>query len=653
MSDWTQAQRDIIERLDIEAECRKLGVRFTSEKPGSGGFMCCYAVDRDENRPSAGVNVKTGSYTDHGNRENDRGFFDLVAHLDSGVADWKAARNRFAVFTGVQLPGKPQPKNKKTGSSSKAKIVATYDYVDESGTLLYQGVRLEPKDFRQRKPDGNNGWSWSIKGVRRVPYRLPELLKSTGPVFICEGEKDTDRLMSAGIISTCNAGGAGKWTEELSEHMKGRDVVILPDNDEPGKQGAEKTAQALKEHAASIRILELPGLPAGGGDVSDWLNAGNNADELFSLSQACDEWSGGDSGSTDKPSITPQFRFGRQLVTEFPEMRPVVIDGICRRGEVVNIVAPPKAGKTWLVTDLALSVASGRKWLDEFEVEQGKVLILDYELHGETSAKRVPQIAEARGLHFDEWADSLAVENFRTNAHVPITQLQAYFSEIESGTFNFVIIDALYRAIDQQESENDNRAMAQVYNSLDALAEQTGATFAVIHHASKGDQSGKDITDVGAGAGSQSRAADTHLILRRHEEENCVVLDGSVRSFKPFEKRVLRWNFPCWHIDPFLDPKNLKRPQPRSEEKQERNDRETTEEIRSILKSSNEPLSVSAIEKKSRFGRGRVQRGVVLMVQDGELNESEKEHQNGKSYPIYEFSGGGTTSKISSSTTCQ
>ena len=78
----------------------------------------------------------------------------------------------------------------------RRRIVATYDYRDADGTLLFQSVRLEPKDFRQRRPDGNGGWAWNLKDVRRVLYRLPALSAAdpSEPAFIVEGEKDADRL---------------------------------------------------------------------------------------------------------------------------------------------------------------------------------------------------------------------------------------------------------------------------------------------------------------------------------------------------------------------------------------------------------------------------------------------------------------------------
>ena len=112
----------------------------------------------------------------------------------------------------------------------KPQIDITYGYKDEKGRLLFEVVRFEPKDFRQRRPDGKGGWIWSVKGVRQVPYHLPQLIEAnpSHPVFIVEGEKDVLRLESLGLIATCNAGGAGKWPDELSKHFADRRVATLP-----------------------------------------------------------------------------------------------------------------------------------------------------------------------------------------------------------------------------------------------------------------------------------------------------------------------------------------------------------------------------------------------------------------------------------------
>jgi hypothetical protein len=100
--------------------------------------------------------------------------------------------------------------------------------------------------------------------------------------------------------------------------------------------------------------------------------------------------------------------------------------------------------------------------------------------------------------------------------------------------------------------------MAELYNVLDTYADAIGAAFANVHHSSKGDQSGKAVTDVGAGAGAQARATDTHLVLRAHEEDNVVVLDAAVRSWPPVSPICLRWDFPCWTAAPDQDPEALR-----------------------------------------------------------------------------------------------
>lgn len=144
-------------------------------------------------------------------------------------------------------------------SRSGRTIVATYDYRDEAGRMLFQVVRYEPKDFRQRKPNDAGGWDWSTKGVRAVPYRLPEL-KASDPnvlVFVVEGEKDAEALVSLGFVATTNAGGAGKWTAEQAAHLAGRNVVIIGDNDEPGRRHAQQVAATLHAVANSIKIVEL------------------------------------------------------------------------------------------------------------------------------------------------------------------------------------------------------------------------------------------------------------------------------------------------------------------------------------------------------------------------------------------------------------
>jgi hypothetical protein len=157
-------------------------------------------------------------------------------------------------------------------------VVAEYEYRDATGTLIYVVERRNPKDFRQRRPDGNGGWHWNLKDVTPLPYRLPELRAADAaePVIVVEGEKDVETLARYGFVATTNSGGAGKWKPELSKHLAGRRVIVLPDNDDAGRAHAAAVAKALAGIASSVRILDLPALPAKA-DASDFFMAHGSA----------------------------------------------------------------------------------------------------------------------------------------------------------------------------------------------------------------------------------------------------------------------------------------------------------------------------------------------------------------------------------------
>src|SRR5438128_1000737 len=118
------------------------------------------------------------------------------------------------------------PSSKGPPNNGTPRIAATYEYRDEQGEYLFECVRFEPKDFRQRHRNGHGGYVWTLNGCRRVPYRLPELLADlTRAVFICEGEKDVENLASISVVATCNPMGAGKWKSEYNEHFRNREVI--------------------------------------------------------------------------------------------------------------------------------------------------------------------------------------------------------------------------------------------------------------------------------------------------------------------------------------------------------------------------------------------------------------------------------------------
>lgn len=168
-------------------------------------------------------------------------------------------------------------------TTRRERLVAAYDYRDEDGEVLFQVRRYNPKRFLQFRPDGAGGYVLGRNGARLVPYRLRELMASDGqPVHIPEGEQCVDCLIAAGLVATCNPGGALKWRAEYAEFLSGRDVVVLPDNDEVGGKHASEIAKALLPTARSVKVVELPGLLAKG-DIVDWLADGHTVEELKAL----------------------------------------------------------------------------------------------------------------------------------------------------------------------------------------------------------------------------------------------------------------------------------------------------------------------------------------------------------------------------------
>ncbi len=271
----------------------------------------------------------------------------------------------------MRANGSTAPKPEPAAEPAKVeptRIVARYDYRDEQGALLYQSVRLEPKSFRQRRQDAAGGWIWNLDGVRLVPYRLPELLAAEPrqPVFVVEGEKDVERLAAIGVVATTNAMGAGKWRAEYAEWLRDRHVVVVPDNDDTGRQHAAQVAESVRGLAASVRVLALPGLPDRG-DASDWLDAGGDIVSLLELATAAEPLA--------VPEVAYPIRTLADLMEQQHESGAQLIEGLVWRGWIHWLFAQANSGKTVWALAKGLHIAAGRDFLGR-RVEQGPVLLI-------------------------------------------------------------------------------------------------------------------------------------------------------------------------------------------------------------------------------------------------------------------------------------
>jgi len=145
--------------------------------------------------------------------------------------------------------------------------VASYRYEDGADKLVFTVDRIEgggkPKSFSVR-PKG-------VPPEDRPLYRLPELEAGDDPVVVCEGEKCADSLADIGVTATTCAFGSGAWLPHYSETLRGREVVVWPDADEPGRKHAEAVLSSLVDIAASLRCIEPPDWLPEGGDACDVL----------------------------------------------------------------------------------------------------------------------------------------------------------------------------------------------------------------------------------------------------------------------------------------------------------------------------------------------------------------------------------------------
>jgi hypothetical protein len=151
----------------------------------------------------------------------------------------------------------------KPAKAEKSRIVAAYVYRDADGSPRYEICRFVPKDFRPRRRGPDGRWIWNLTGVERIPYHLPEILAAPAgtPIYIVEGEKDVDALAALRLVATTNPGGCGStklWdTRSFQDPFRGRDAVIIPDGDEPGRKHAAHVAASLAKVAKSVKVVRL------------------------------------------------------------------------------------------------------------------------------------------------------------------------------------------------------------------------------------------------------------------------------------------------------------------------------------------------------------------------------------------------------------
>lgn len=282
-------------------------------------------------------------------------------------------------------------------NGAKPVPVATYNYVDEEGKLLFCVCRFEPKDFRQKAPDGKGGWLYKLEGIRRVLFNLPSVIKAD-VIFVCEGEKDCQTIEKMGLVATTNCGGAKKWDAGYTAYLRGKEVVLLPDNDEAGQEHLELLKKSLGKMVKSMRIVQMP---EGVKDVSDFVltfpsikeakfelvNMTEEAEVLFQGErvpvQTMEELEV-DYISYIEHAATHSFDLGCWIAGFRYTVRPLV------PGEVVMVLAGTGVGKTMILQNITINTKL-------------ETLLFEKELPGTLTFERfVAMATKSSGKHVED-----------------------------------------------------------------------------------------------------------------------------------------------------------------------------------------------------------------------------------------------------------
>jgi len=506
-------------------------------------------------RGSLSVDLEKGTWFDHEANEGG-GALDLITReinlTGQDRLDWLQSHG--FIYDTVKSNGHGQ-------QEQRPRIVATYDYVDESGELLSQVCRFEPKDFRQRRkprPDDppdtiKGGWVWSVKGVRNVPYRLPQLLENDDRVVcIVEGERDVDRLLTMGVPATCNIGGAGKWREELNPFFRGADVVIIPDCDPqkrhpktnepmchpdgrpmlPGQDHAQAVAQALQGVAKRVRVLELwrhwPEMPDKG-DVTDWIKRGGTADQLYDLIEQTPTWV----STVKADDTTVPLIFPFPIVGEKIPRRAWIVPGLLLRKNVSILVAPPGSGKSLLTLQMAVMNALGQPWGGWRPRAPCKTLVINAEDDTDEMRRRLYAACMEMEVTADNLRERVAIAqnpediviaraNSRTKTVDKTAMVDKLVQTVLDNQFDVLVVDPFAETFEGDENSNSELKWAAVL--WREIARRTNAAVMLVHHTRKFNAEAGDM-DSARGGGALVGVARIVSTLFQMTEEEAVTFD--------------------------------------------------------------------------------------------------------------------------------
>jgi len=488
--------------------------------------LCPFHDDRD---PSLSMNIQTGLFRCFGCGAAGS-IFDFYARTHDMALPGDFAK----VLTGIAKDFGIHNGNGNK-QNMKANVVKRYDYHDESGNLIYQIERLEPKSFRIRRPDGQ-GWAYNAKGVKIIPYHLQEVLKAD-EVLIVEGEKDADTLAKIGFTTTTNPYGAGKFPANFGPYFTGKNIILVPDNDDQGRAHMKQVAEIIKGYAASIRLLELTDLPVKG-DVSDFIATFSSkegaTERLAILIESAPLY--------QQPDTTTDLKIinAATLLESEPPVPDQIMEDIFDAGDKLAIIGSSKLRKSFFLLMLILCLAAGLNFLGWAVPRKRRVLLVQLEIRDHHFHRRLKRMARAMGVTADDLGDRLHILNGRgmgVSGPEGIERIQKAAMDFKPEVIAF---DPLYKVTTGIENAAEDTKI--ILNCFDKLAEQTGAAVVFIHHDAKGSPGDRDIRDRGAGSNVLGRDYDACLTLTEHSQDpDAAVVEILLRNYRPQEPFTIEW----------------------------------------------------------------------------------------------------------------
>ncbi len=485
-------KRDVLDKLDIEAFYTDALPSLKINGSSKAMALCCFHEDTN---PSLSLNLTTGQWNCLAGCGGGS-IFDF--HMKRHGTDYRTAFNVLADVAGLSTGPKP-------------KITQIYDYTDDAENLIFQVVRYEPKSFKQRRPDGKGGWIWNLQGVQLVPFNLPAVITAKS-VIIVEGEKDVLSLKGIGLVASCNAQGAGKWRGEYNECFRGKDIVLLPDNDEPGHKHALQVAINLHGIAKTVRVVELPGLPDKG-DVSNWISKGGTKEQLIEIIKNTPEW---EPRNEELPGLI-------RLETVTPERVKWLWPGRIALGKIALLDGDPGLGKSLFTIDSVARITTGREMPDGYRCEKGGAVLLTLE---DGLADTVVLRLEAAGGDKSRVVALQGVPDIEGKLRFPTVEDIGHIAlACRKVNAKIVIIDPLMGYLGGNTNSFKDQDIRRALAPLAQMAEKEGVAVIVVRHLNKSESS-RSIYRGGGSIGIIGLARIGLLIAKSPEDENKRILAG-------------------------------------------------------------------------------------------------------------------------------